>query len=132
MVIVESLAAHARKCQVDGMAERLAGGTTEELGRTCQSTGDDGGTGGVADERAAWPAIRKRHLGTSHSQATGVGAYAPSARPAEERVGKDSRPLFHDLLYFTLMVGWFHYTFNVCKERGLLVIVGEARGVEPV
>jgi ABC-2 type transport system permease protein len=30
-----------------------------------------------------------------------------------------------NLLYFALMVGWFHYTFNVCKERGLLVRVGE-------
>ena len=30
-----------------------------------------------------------------------------------------------NLLYFALMVGWFHHTFNVCKERGLLVRVGE-------
>ena len=30
-----------------------------------------------------------------------------------------------NLLYFALMVGWFHYMFNVCKERGLLVRVGE-------
>jgi len=28
-------------------------------------------------------------------------------------------------LYLVMMVGWFHYTFNVCKERGLLVRVGE-------
>ncbi len=30
-----------------------------------------------------------------------------------------------NLLYFALIVGWFHYTFNICKERGLLVRVGE-------
>lgn len=27
--------------------------------------------------------------------------------------------------YLTVIVGWFHRTFNVCKERGLLVRVGE-------
>jgi ABC-2 type transport system permease protein len=30
-----------------------------------------------------------------------------------------------NLLYLTLMVAWFHYTFGVCKEKGLLVRVGE-------
>lgn len=30
-----------------------------------------------------------------------------------------------NLVYFALMVGWFHRTFNACKERGLLVRVGE-------
>jgi ABC-2 type transport system permease protein len=30
-----------------------------------------------------------------------------------------------NLLYLAAMVAWFHYTFNVCKERGLLVRVGE-------
>ncbi len=30
-----------------------------------------------------------------------------------------------NVLYFTLIVGWFHYTFNICKEQGLLVRVGE-------
>jgi ABC-2 type transport system permease protein len=30
-----------------------------------------------------------------------------------------------NLLYLAVMVAWFHYTFNVCKERGLLVRVGE-------
>ncbi len=30
-----------------------------------------------------------------------------------------------NLLYFALIVGWFHYTFNICKEKGLLVRVGE-------
>ena len=30
-----------------------------------------------------------------------------------------------NLFYLALMVGLFHYTFSVCKERGLLVRVGE-------
>ncbi|HKN88594.1 MAG TPA: ABC transporter permease [Nitrospiraceae bacterium] len=30
-----------------------------------------------------------------------------------------------NLLYLALMVGWFHHTFNVCKERGSLVRIGE-------
>lgn len=30
-----------------------------------------------------------------------------------------------NLLYLVCMVGWFHHTFAVCKERGLLVRVGE-------
>jgi ABC-2 type transport system permease protein len=30
-----------------------------------------------------------------------------------------------NLFYLTLMIGWFHWTFSVCKERGLLVRVGE-------
>jgi ABC-2 type transport system permease protein len=30
-----------------------------------------------------------------------------------------------NLLYLAVVVGWFHYTFNVCKERGSLVRVGE-------
>jgi ABC-2 type transport system permease protein len=30
-----------------------------------------------------------------------------------------------NLLYLTIMVALFHYTFNVCKEKGLLVRVGE-------
>ena len=30
-----------------------------------------------------------------------------------------------NLFYLALMVGLFHYTFGVCKERGLLVRVGE-------
>lgn len=41
-------------------------------------------------------------------------------------------PLMHlawagglNLLYLILMIFWFHYTFNVCKEKGLLVRVGE-------
>ena len=30
-----------------------------------------------------------------------------------------------NVFYLALMVGWFHHTFAVCKERGLLVRVGE-------
>jgi ABC-2 type transport system permease protein len=30
-----------------------------------------------------------------------------------------------NLLYLSLMIAWFHHTFNVCKERGTLVRVGE-------
>lgn len=30
-----------------------------------------------------------------------------------------------DLVYLTLMVGFFHYMFNSCKEKGLLVRIGE-------
>ena len=30
-----------------------------------------------------------------------------------------------NLLYLVLMIAWFHHTFNICKERGLLVRVGE-------
>ncbi len=30
-----------------------------------------------------------------------------------------------DLAYLSLIVAWFHHTFNVCKEKGLLVRVGE-------
>ncbi|WP_447972969.1 ABC transporter permease [Nitrospira sp. Kam-Ns4a] len=30
-----------------------------------------------------------------------------------------------NLLYLTAIVAWFHYMFNVCKEKGLLVRVGE-------
>jgi ABC-2 type transport system permease protein len=30
-----------------------------------------------------------------------------------------------NILYLAIMVGWFHYTFSTCKERGLLVRVGE-------
>lgn len=30
-----------------------------------------------------------------------------------------------NLLYLAAVVGWFHYTFAVCKERGSLVRVGE-------
>lgn len=30
-----------------------------------------------------------------------------------------------NLLYLAVMIAWFHHTFNVCKERGLLVRVGE-------
>jgi ABC-2 type transport system permease protein len=30
-----------------------------------------------------------------------------------------------NLLYLAAVVGWFHYTYNVCKERGSLVRVGE-------
>jgi ABC-2 type transport system permease protein len=30
-----------------------------------------------------------------------------------------------NLLYLAAMIGLFHYTFNICKERGLLVRVGE-------
>jgi ABC-2 type transport system permease protein len=30
-----------------------------------------------------------------------------------------------NLLYLALMVAWFHHTFNVCKERGSLVRIGE-------
>jgi ABC-2 type transport system permease protein len=30
-----------------------------------------------------------------------------------------------NLLYLALMVGWFQYTFGACKEKGLLVRVGE-------
>jgi len=30
-----------------------------------------------------------------------------------------------NLFYLALMVAWFHHTFSVCKERGLLVRVGE-------
>ena len=30
-----------------------------------------------------------------------------------------------NLLYLALMIAWFHHTFNVCKERGSLVRVGE-------
>ncbi len=43
-----------------------------------------------------------------------------------------SPPLSHlawstglNLLYLVVMIAWFHHTFNVCKERGLLVRVGE-------
>ncbi len=43
-----------------------------------------------------------------------------------------SLPLVHlawalglNLVYLTLMVAWFHYTFSVCKDQGLLVRVGE-------
>jgi ABC-2 type transport system permease protein len=28
-------------------------------------------------------------------------------------------------LFLTIIIGWFHYTFNVCKDKGLLVKVGE-------
>ena len=30
-----------------------------------------------------------------------------------------------NLLYLAAVIGWFHYTFAVCKERGSLVRVGE-------
>ena len=30
-----------------------------------------------------------------------------------------------NVLYLALMVGWFQFTFAVCKEKGLLVRVGE-------
>lgn len=30
-----------------------------------------------------------------------------------------------NLVYLVAVVGWFHFTFNVCKERGSLVRVGE-------
>ncbi len=30
-----------------------------------------------------------------------------------------------NLLYLGVVVAWFHHTFNVCKDRGLLVRVGE-------
>jgi ABC-2 type transport system permease protein len=30
-----------------------------------------------------------------------------------------------NLLYLVLMIAWFHHTFNICKDRGLLVRVGE-------
>ncbi len=30
-----------------------------------------------------------------------------------------------NLFYLAAVVGWFHYTFSLCKERGLLVRVGE-------
>lgn len=30
-----------------------------------------------------------------------------------------------DLAYLSLIVAWFHHTFNVCKDKGLLVRVGE-------
>lgn len=30
-----------------------------------------------------------------------------------------------NLVYLTAMVAWFHHTFNVCKEQGSLVRVGE-------
>lgn len=30
-----------------------------------------------------------------------------------------------NLFYLVVMIAWFHHTFNVCKERGLLVRVGE-------
>lgn len=30
-----------------------------------------------------------------------------------------------NFFYLTLLVAWFHHTFNVCKERGSLVRVGE-------
>jgi ABC-2 type transport system permease protein len=30
-----------------------------------------------------------------------------------------------NLLYLSAVIGWFHYTFAVCKERGSLVRVGE-------
>jgi ABC-2 type transport system permease protein len=30
-----------------------------------------------------------------------------------------------NLLYLTVIVVWFHHTFHICKERGLLVRVGE-------
>jgi ABC-2 type transport system permease protein len=30
-----------------------------------------------------------------------------------------------NLFYLALMIGWFHWTFSICKERGLLVRVGE-------
>lgn len=30
-----------------------------------------------------------------------------------------------NVLFLTLIIGWFHYIFGVCKDRGLLVRVGE-------
>jgi hypothetical protein len=30
-----------------------------------------------------------------------------------------------NLLYLGAVILWFHHTFNVCKERGSLVRVGE-------
>lgn len=30
-----------------------------------------------------------------------------------------------DLVYLSFIVAWFHHTFSVCKEKGLLVRVGE-------
>jgi ABC-2 type transport system permease protein len=30
-----------------------------------------------------------------------------------------------NLIYLAMMVAWFHYTVSICKERGLLVRVGE-------
>ena len=30
-----------------------------------------------------------------------------------------------NVFYLGLMIAWFHHTFNVCKERGSLVRVGE-------
>ncbi len=30
-----------------------------------------------------------------------------------------------NLFYLAVMIAWFHHTFNICKERGLLVRVGE-------
>jgi ABC-2 type transport system permease protein len=30
-----------------------------------------------------------------------------------------------NLLYLVAVILWFHYTFNVCKDRGSLVRVGE-------
>lgn len=30
-----------------------------------------------------------------------------------------------NLLFFTIVVAWFYHTFNICKERGMLVRVGE-------
>jgi ABC-2 type transport system permease protein len=49
-----------------------------------------------------------------------------------EVITKGTLPLEHltwatalNLLYLAIMIGVFHWTFSVCKERGLLVRVGE-------
>ena len=45
---------------------------------------------------------------------------------------ESGQPLTHlawafglNLVYLSLMIGWFHYTFSICKDRGLLVRIGE-------
>jgi ABC-2 type transport system permease protein len=30
-----------------------------------------------------------------------------------------------NLFFFGLIVAWFYHTFNMCKEKGMLVRVGE-------
>lgn len=47
-------------------------------------------------------------------------------------LNESGQPLTHlawafglNLLYLSLMIWWFHYTFSICKDRGLLVRIGE-------
>ena len=64
-----------------------------------------------------------------------IAWYNPAAHIFEGMrmvLNESGRPLLHlawatalNVVYLTLMIWWFHYMFSVCKERGLLVRIGE-------